>query len=275
MDNAQLKIGFVGGGNMAAAIISGLKRAGHAADLLSVADPDTVRLEKIQAIDAAIHLSETNGPVLESADVVVLAVKPQIIAAVSSEIATSARDNDRLFLSIAAGIRLAALGDMLTPARAIVRAMPNQPALVGAGMTALVATADTTAEQQAAAEYIAAAMGEVAWLTDEAHMDAVTAVSGSGPAYYYLFTEIIAACGEDLGLPAELALKLARQTALGAGLTMGESALALDELRASVTSKGGTTAAALSILGQEEFRAIVERALRAAHDRSIELGRTD
>ena len=275
MTNPQLKIGFIGGGNMAQAIIDGLIRAGHAPQCLCVADPDQTQLERIHAIDPDINVTDENHSMAEEAEILVLAVKPQVMRTVIEELPASARQAPRLFLSIAAGITLKALREWLAPCTSIVRVMPNQPALVGAGMSVLTATDETEQAQREAAQYIAAATGETAWIEDEAMMDAVTAVSGSGPAYFYLFAEIIEQCARELGLPPELASQLARQTTYGAGLVVGESDHALEDLRASVTSKGGTTAAALTVLESSDFRAIVERALRAARDRSIELGKAD
>ena len=272
MNNHDLKIGFIGGGNMARAIIGGLIRSGHAPQCLAVADPDPAQRECIHAIHESLRVAEENNDLADEADILVLAVKPQIMAAVAG--ALTGRETC-LYLSIAAGVTLGSLQNLLDPARAIVRVMPNQPALVGAGMSVLTATPATTGQQKAQAQYIAEAMGEVAWIDDEALMDAVTAVSGSGPAYFYLFMEIIEACARDLGLPAELARRLARQTGLGASLVAAESGLELDQLRASVTSKGGTTAAAINVLEQSGFRAIVARALLAARDRSVELGKAD
>ncbi|RLA27122.1 MAG: pyrroline-5-carboxylate reductase [Gammaproteobacteria bacterium] len=273
MDNGNLKIGFIGGGNMTQAIISGLVRSGHTPQCLLVADPDPAQSERIHSIQADIQVTTDNDATVNDANIVVLAVKPQIMATVIGTLTLPAESGSRVYLSIAAGITLNSLKTLLDPAQAIVRIMPNQPALVGAGMSVLTATPATSKEQKARAFYVAEAMGAAAWLDDEAKMDAVTAVSGSGPAYFYLFMEIIEACGRDMGLPPELASKLVRQTAFGAGRAAVDSALELDTLRSSVTSKGGTTAAAINVLEQPEFRAIVARALLAARDRSIELGK--
>ncbi len=275
MDNNNLHIGFIGGGNMARAIIAGLIRSGHDPQCLTVAEPDPAQRERVHALNAGIHVSDNNNDAAVAADIVVLAVKPQIMPTVVSGLPASTEQSSRIFLSIAAGTTLGSLQTMLDPAQAIVRVMPNQPALVGAGMSVLIATAATSSEQKASAQYVAEAMGDIAWVDDEALMDAVTAVSGSGPAYFYLFMEIIEACARDMGLSPELAHQLVRQTGFGAGRVAAESDLPLDALRASVTSKGGTTAAALNALEQSEFRAIVARALRAARDRSIELGKGD
>jgi len=180
MNNNNLHIGFIGGGNMTRAIIAGLLRSGHAPHCLTVADPDPAQREHVRTIDAGIHVSDDNndavGAAAGAADIVVLAVKPQIMATVVSALTASAEPGSCLYLSIAAGITLDSLQAMLDPARAIVRAMPNQPALVGAGMSVLTATPTTNKEQKASAQYVAEAMGDVAWIDDEALMDAVTAV---------------------------------------------------------------------------------------------------
>ncbi len=274
MANRNLTIGFVGGGHMAHAIICGLIRAGHAAERLCVADPDPQQRERILTAGAQIRITGDNDTAVANADVVVLAVKPQIMGSVIAALATPAAGQSPVFVSIAAGITIDTLQRLLGNGHAIVRIMPNQPALVGAGMSVLVATPATSDAQRNQAQYVAGAAGDTAWIDDEALMDAVTAVSGSGPAYFYLFMEIIEACARDMGLPADLARQLARQTGYGAGRVVAESDLELDALRASVTSKGGTTAAAIGVLENPEFRAIVARALLAARDRSIELGKT-
>lgn len=273
MDNDKLNIGFIGGGNMARAIIAGLVRSGHAPQRLAVSDPDPAQRRHINSIHAGIRVADDNDAMIDAADIVVLAVKPQIMTSVASALADSAGRSTCIYLSIAAGITLSSLQTLLDPAQAIVRAMPNQPGLVGAGMSVLTATPATTGKQKVRAQYVAEAMGCVAWIDDEALMDAVTAVSGSGPAYFYLFMEIIEACARDMGLPSELARRLVRQTGSGAGRVAAESDQELNALRAGVTSKGGTTAAAIDVLEQSEFRAIVARALLAARDRSIELGK--
>jgi len=273
MDNQDLKIGFVGSGNMARAIIGGLIGSGHPPQRLAAADPDSTQRGRVQAIHAGIRVTDNNDVAVDGADVVVLAVKPQIMADVVSALTGSAGQGGRAYLSIAAGITLGRLQSALGTQTAIVRAMPNQPAQIGAGMSVLTATPATDARQKARAQYVAESMGAVAWIDDEALMDAVTAVSGSGPAYFYLFMEMMADCAREMGLPADLADTLVRQTAFGAGRVALESGLELDKLRAGVTSKGGTTAAAIDVLEQSEFRAIVARALLAARDRSTELGK--
>jgi pyrroline-5-carboxylate reductase len=272
MTDSATTIGFIGGGNMAQAIIGGLLSAGHRADRLLVSDPSETSLERIAQLDAAIVTGADNAATLARADCLVLAVKPQLAHDVLKPLADAPRPAEQLAISILAGVRLSSLRTLLTPTRAIVRVMPNQPALVGAGMSVLVASTDTTTRQKQIAEYVAGATGRAEWIDDESLMDAVTAVSGSGPAYFYLLTELIEATARDMGLPAQLAGVLARQTAHGAGRVAVESQLDLEALRASVTSKGGTTAAAITSFEKDGIRDIVGRALHAARDRSVELG---
>jgi pyrroline-5-carboxylate reductase len=272
MTDSQTKIGFIGGGNMARAIIGGLLSAGHRGDRLTVSDPEATSLKRIAELNADIITGTDNATTLANANILVLAVKPQLLETVMRPLADATRPADQLAISIAAGITLDTLCELLAPTLAVVRIMPNQPALVGAGMSVLTATTATTPQQRELAGYVAGATGQAAWIEDERLMDAVTAVSGSGPAYFYLLMELMEAAARDMGLPADLARILTRQTAYGAGRVAVESDLELAALRASVTSKGGTTAAALASFDDDGIRAIVERALGAARDRSIELG---
>lgn len=272
MDNKDLKVGFIGGGNMARAIAGGLLRAGHTPTAIAVAEPSATAREKISALGAGLRVTTANPEVARDADVLVLAVKPQVMPGVIAELAGVTRPAGQLLISIAAGVSLAALSRALGSAPAV-RIMPNQPALIGEGMSALAASTDATAAHRAQALYIAEATGCALWLADESLMDAVTAVSGSGPAYFYLLMEIMEQCAIELGLPPDAARKLVRQTALGAACMAGTSNEDLTALRESVTSPGGTTAAALAVLERAGLSAIVKRALTAARDRGAELGR--
>ncbi|MFQ5635161.1 MAG: pyrroline-5-carboxylate reductase [Gammaproteobacteria bacterium] len=267
MTDLQTRIGFIGGGNMGCAIIGGLLAAGHRADRLRVSDPSEAQRERIQSLDPDIVIGDDNAAVLTDADVLVLAVKPQLIDGVCAPLAGAPRPDGQLVISIAAGITLDTLRERLAPTQAIVRVMPNQPALIGAGMAVLTCTPETSAAQRQRAHYVAEATGRAEWVDDEGLMDAVTAVSGSGPAYFYLLMELIERGAIGMGIPDDLARILARQTAWGAGRVAVESSLELTALRASVTSKGGTTAAALTAFENAGLRDIVERALRAARDR--------
>jgi pyrroline-5-carboxylate reductase len=272
MSTIDFSIGFIGGGNMAAAIVRGLVAAGVAPRQISVTDPQPAARERIHAIGDGIAAGTDNATVAASADVLVLAVKPQALADVCATLAP-ARKPGQLVVSIAAGVRLASLAAWLGADTPLVRAMPNQPALVGAGITALVAPASVTPADRARAAAVLEAAGPVVWLDDESLMDAVTAVSGSGPAYFYLLTELLAAAGQAVGLPPALAATLARQTAFGAGRTLAETDQEAAALRAAVTSPGGTTAAALAEFERAGLAAIVTRAVTAARDRGVELGR--
>jgi pyrroline-5-carboxylate reductase len=264
-------VGFIGGGNMAAAIVRGLVAAGVSPGRLAVADPAAAARDNISAIAAGIAAGNDNAAVAAAADVLVLAVKPQVMAATCAGLGP--RPPGQLVVSVAAGVRLASLATWLGSGTALVRAMPNQPALIGAGITALVATPAVSVRDRGRAAAILGAAGATVWLDDESLMDAVTAVSGSGPAYFYLLTELLEAAGRELGLPAALAASLARQTALGAGRTLVETGQEPAALRATVTSPGGTTAAAIGAFQQGDLAAIVTRAVRAARDRGVELGR--
>jgi pyrroline-5-carboxylate reductase len=272
MNNQDIQIGFIGGGNMSRAIISGLLDAGHDPDCLYVSDPAILQRERIQQLHADLHVTDDNVATLEAAAVIVLAVKPQFMAAATAEMRSARKRPNQLIMSIAAGVTLNTLQVLLDPAPAVVRIMPNQPAMSGAAMSVLIATTSTSSGHRELAQYVAEAMGRAVWIDDEDMMDAVTAISGSGPAYFYLLGEIIEAGAIEMGLPQDLARILTRQTAFGAGKTAIESELDLAELRGSVTSKGGTTAAAMAVLERAGFRDIVREALTAARDRSVELG---
>lgn len=272
MTTAQTRIGFIGGGNMAYAIVGGLLQAGHSAACVHVSDPSEAQLQRFEELNPGIVTGGDNAETLAAAEVLVLAVKPQLLEDVLRPLSDADRPDGQLVISIAAGVTLDSLLNLLAPARSIVRVMPNQPALVGAGMSVLTATSETNREQRDLAQYVAEATGRAEWIDDEGLMDAVTAVSGSGPAYFYLLMELMEASALEMGLSPQHAAVLARQTAFGAGRVAVESDLGLAELRESVTSKGGTTAAALASFEQAGIRDIVDRALRAARERSIELG---
>jgi pyrroline-5-carboxylate reductase len=205
-------------------------------------------------------------------DVLVLAVKPQVMPEVLGGVAPLAASST-VVLSVAAGVRLAKLEAAFADRQPIVRAMPNTPAQVGMGMTVLVANRHVGEGQQRLVDGLLGAVGKVAWVDDEAQLDAVTAVSGSGPAYVFLLAECLAEAGRQAGLPADLADLLSRQTVAGAGALLAESPLAPAELRNNVTSPQGTTAAALSVLmAKEGLQPLLSRAVEAARRRSVELG---
>jgi pyrroline-5-carboxylate reductase len=272
MTERNTRIGFIGAGNMGFAMISGLLNAGHAPGSLYVSDPDSSRRKRVQGLHKELNVSDDNALIIEASIAVVLAVKPQILAVAMEGLDSVPRPDNQIIISVAAGVTLDALRGLLHPPPTVIRIMPNQPAMVGAAMSVLVAPNGTDDRYRQLAQYVAESVGRAVWINDEQMIDAITAISGSGPAYFYLLAEIIEACAEEMGLSTELATILMRQTLYGAGKTAVESEHSLAELRQSVTSKGGTTAAALDVLERAGIRDIVDAALVAARERSIELG---
>lgn len=260
---------FIGGGNMGRALVGGLLAAGHPAARIRVADSsDTCR--EACAERYGVMVTADNTAAAHDADVIVLAVKPQQLREVTLALAPAIR-SDALVLSIAAGIPLGHLEAWLGADRAIVRAMPNTPAQIGAGAAGLCANAAVTAAQRELAARLLGAVGVAVWLDDESLMDAVTALSGSGPAYVFLLLELLAAAGAELGLPAPLAAELAQATVEGAARLARESGTEPAELRRQVTSPGGTTERALASFAVDDLGGVVLRALTAARDRGREL----
>ncbi|MGV3593503.1 MAG: pyrroline-5-carboxylate reductase [Gammaproteobacteria bacterium] len=262
-------IGFIGAGNMAGALIEGLLANGVAPERLWASDTDAAKLAALAA--RGIHTSQVNAELVSACDVLVLAVKPQVMAAVVSELGAVLAGKSCLLVSIAAGIQLASLQQWTSPQQAIVRCMPNTPALVLAGATGAVANAQVSERQKAVANALLQAVGIVCWLDSEEQIDAVTAVSGSGPAYFFLMIEAMQAAGTRLGLPADIAKALTLQTAFGAAKLALNSDVDAAELRRRVTSPNGTTEAAIRQFESDSFRDIVERALGKAAARSREL----
>jgi len=265
-----MRIAFIGGGHMTTALVGGLLRHGTAVDSLRVADPVPSQLERL-AYEFGVRGSTDNREVVADADLLVLAVKPQDMAQAARDIASEITGRRRLVVSVAAGIRLADLARWLGDGVPMVRAMPNRPALIGAGITALYAGAGINADDRGAVERLMSAAGETVWLDQESQMDAATAISGSGPAYFFLLIEALEAAGMAIGLPHETSRRLAAATARGAGRMAAESGLEPATLREQVTSKGGTTAAALEVMEVGGLRGIVKSAVEAAARRSVEL----
>jgi len=263
-------IAIIGAGNMGTSLIGGLIASGHPRDHLIAADPSKDKLTYL-ANTFQIQTTNHNLVAIEQADIVVLAVKPQHIESLIKEIAESVQHKNPLIITIAAGIRIANIENWLGHSLAIVRAMPNTPALIGAGAAALFANAEVTSEQRNAAESILRAVGITVWVDDEALMDTVTALSGSGPAYFFLIMEILQESAEALGLPTDMAKLLTLQTALGASRMAIESGQPVSELRKQVTSPGGTTEKAINTLENQNLRGIFQAALQAAKSRSEEL----
>jgi pyrroline-5-carboxylate reductase len=273
MNHHDINIGLIGGGNMARALVRGLLRGGHPAQRISIAEPDAAQRQLVAAIDPALLMDANNTPVAQNAAILVLAVKPQVLPEVAMALAGQRRPAGQLVMSVAAGVTLGSLAGWLGVTTPLVRVMPNQPATIGAGVSALAASAAVDASGREMAGYVAGTTGRALWLPDEALMDAVTAVSGSGPAYFYLLMEHMERTAADLGLPADLAAALVRETALGAARVVIETKVEPGSLRATVTSPGGTTAAALRVFEQADLAGIVQQALTAARDRSAELGK--
>lgn len=273
-NHAGASIGFIGGGNMAQAIIHGLLDAGHPAAKIHVADPALDMQEIIAEMNAAITLTTDNTVLAKSCDVLVLAVKPQIMATVARPLSQTEKPANQIVVSVAAGVTLETMCSWFGADTALVRVMPNQPALVGEGMSGLCANLNVSDTGKELATYVMQAVGKVLWFKDEQLIDAVTAISGSGPAYFYLVMEIMQQVAEEFGFDPATARTLCTQTALGAGRVATRSDENLTILRERVTSPGGTTAAALQILEASGIRDMFRAALQAARDRSVELGQS-
>jgi pyrroline-5-carboxylate reductase len=263
-----MKIAFVGGGNMANALVGGLIARGFDRASISVLEVSPAARERIARHGVRVSTAPDAG--IGEADTLVLAVKPQDLRASLASLAS--RVKGKLVVSIAAGIRVEALSRWLGGHRRIVRCMPNTPALVGAGITGLYAPAEVGNEDREKAETILRAVGDVVWLGEERLIDPVTAVSASGPAYVFWFIEQLAAFAEASGIPREEALRLAKHCVFGAGKLALESEVPPAELRRGVTSKGGTTEAALNVFAEEKLAERFARALDAATRRGAELG---
>mgnify|MGYP001317751983 CR=1 FL=1 len=265
-----MKITFLGGGNMANALIAGLLRQGQAVADILVIEPDAHARERLAATYGISCLAGPE-PRAWAADIIVLAVKPQQMQAAVQPLAASL--TRQIVVSIAAGLSLAVLSRWLGGYRRIVRCMPNTPSMIGAGVTGLCALPEVAAEERQAAERVMQAAGSTLWLDDEVRMDALTAVSGSGPAYVFLFIEAMQQAACELGLTTLQARQLALETVLGATRLAEQSAESPTLLRERVTSKGGTTEAALRVMTDQGVREGIVAGIHAACQRSAELGR--
>ncbi len=263
-------IAFIGGGNMARSLIGGLVGRGHAPDRIAVSEPLASTREAL-ARDFGIRPEASSERAAVGAAVVVLAVKPLVMREACAEIAPIVAASRPLLLSIAAGIRVAQIEAWTDRAAAVVRAMPNTPALIGAGIAGLYANANATPAQREQAQSVLTTTGEVVWIADEGLMDVVTAVSGSGPAYFFLLMEALEQAAVAQGLPADTARALVLQTALGAARMASEAGEAPAALRERVTSPGGTTQAALEMLEGGGLRRLVAEAIARATRRGQEL----
>lgn len=266
------EIAFIGAGNMAASIIGGLIASGHPASAIRAADPHPPSLEKLAA-SAPVNLFDNNAQAASEADVIIMAVKPQAMADAVESISEAVRRNAAVVISIAAGVTIATIQSRLGGAAAVVRCMPNTPALLGAGASALYASREVNDSQRAHAEAILSAVGVCCWVDEEQALDAITALSGSGPAYFFYFMEAMIEKACALGLDRKTARLMTQQTALGAARMAQENALELAELRRRVTSPGGTTERALQSFEQDDLPGAVDRAMQAAAQRAAEMAR--
>jgi pyrroline-5-carboxylate reductase len=266
----KLKISFIGAGNMATSLIGGLLADGRAPATIHVTDVDSERLNTLQQ-RFNINVCDSNSAAAEAADILVLAVKPQVLKTVAEDMRASVQQRQPLVISIAAGVREQSINRWLGGNLAVVRVMPNTPALIQTGASVLYANDKVTPAQRNAAETILRAVGITLWLDDETKMDAVTALSGSGPAYFFLFMEAMEAAGRELGLDADTARLLTLQTAFGATKMALESSEECATLRERVTSPGGTTEQALGIFEKGNLRQLIKEAVSAAAQRSQEL----
>jgi len=266
-------LAIIGAGNMGASLLGGLIANQFPGERIWITDSDPEKLRTLKQ-QFNVHTTDNNEEAANAADIVILALKPQIMREATRKLATVSQAKKSLIISIAAGIREEDLQDWLGGNVAIVRCMPNTPALIRAGATALYANHFVTAKQRDLAESILRAVGTAIWLDNEKHMDAVTALSGSGPAYFFLMIEALQAAGEKLGLASETARLLTLQTALGAARMALESNESAAELRRRVTSPGGTTEAALRVLEKANITELFFNALKTAKERSEELADT-
>ena len=266
----NVNICFIGCGNMGRSLIGGILANGHPGDLICAADPSQEQRDKARDLFGITTYTD-NHQALADTDVIVLAVKPQKMAATVSDLAAALTAQQSLIISIAAGIRLSAISGWLGQELPIIRAMPNTPALIQAGATALFANDQVTQTQRETAETIMRSVGTVVWVDHESLLDTVTALSGSGPAYFFLLMEIMEKAAIDMGLQPEQARLLTLETALGAAKMAMESDQDAGILRKQVTSPGGTTEAALAALEQGGIEELFRHALKAAQQRSVEL----
>ncbi|HJT60521.1 MAG TPA: pyrroline-5-carboxylate reductase [Burkholderiales bacterium] len=262
-----MRIAFLGGGNMAAALIGGLLAKGIDTRSISVVEVSPAARERLGA-RFPVHIATAPDAAMQSSEVIVLAVKPQDAKSALASITVQ----QQLVISIAAGLTLKTLSRWLGGHRKLVRCMPNTPALIGAGIAALYALPEVSDGEKKKAETILRAAGEAVWVAEERLLDPVTAVSGNGPAYVFWMMEQLAAAGEKLGLQKEVAHKLALHTILGAAKLAASSSESPATLRKNVTSKGGTTEAALKVFDDEKLAERLLRAIEAGSRRATEMG---
>ncbi|GAC21361.1 pyrroline-5-carboxylate reductase [Paraglaciecola arctica] len=265
------KIAFIGAGNMTRSIVSGLVNNAYPAHLITASNPSIGKLTALQA-DFAINVTQDNKEAVDAADVIVLAVKPQFMEKVCQDLAQVQNLNDKLFVSIAAGITTPRLQKMLGGTYSIIRTMPNTPSALGKGMTGLFADINIDKNDRQYAADLMSQVGEIAWVEKESMIDGVTAAAGSSPAYFYLFLEAMQKEAEQQGFDHATARLMVQQAMLGAAeMVCHNPHLELSELRTQVTSKGGTTAQAIESLQQQGLEQVIANAMQAAVKRAEEM----
>ncbi|MBR9805057.1 pyrroline-5-carboxylate reductase [bacterium] len=273
MQNNVKTIAFIGAGNMAQSLIGGLLAEGYPADAIIASDPSDLGRTQVRAL-GELRVTDDNIAAVQSADVVILAVKPQVMSEVLAPIAATLVERSPLLISIAAGISCDAIQRWLGDASlSIVRCMPNTPALMRVGASGLYASKAVNEAQRELAEQLLRAVGVCCWIDSEEAIDAVTAISGSGPAYFFLFIELMQNIAIDMGLSPDTARDLSLQTAFGAATMALNSEVEVAELRRRVTSPNGTTEAAIQTFIEGDIQQLFERALGAAKERSISLAK--
>ncbi|TDR18472.1 pyrroline-5-carboxylate reductase [Marinicella litoralis] len=268
----DIRIRFVGAGNMAASLMGGLINKGMTASQMTASDPGQNQRDYIERQFQILTFGDNNAH-FGMPDIVIIAVKPQIMKQVLQDVASSIRRTHPLVISVAAGITTDQMAQWLGLDLPIVRAMPNTPALIGQGAIGMFANQLVTKEQLLMTEQVMDAVGTSIWVTEEGNIDAVTALSGSGPAYFFMFMQYLQQAGQKLGLSETNAALLAKKTAIGSALLAERSPESLQQLKDRVTSPNGTTAAALESFTENNIEQVIEQALNAANDRSIALSK--
>ncbi len=268
----DIRIRFVGAGNMAASLIGGLINKGITASQITASDPGQNQRDYIEKQFQILTYGDNNAH-FGMPDIVVIAVKPQIMKQVLANVSESIVRNKPLVISVAAGITTQQISHWLNADLPVVRTMPNTPALIGQGAIGMYANQAVNAEQLQMTEQVMDAVGTSIWVNEESQIDAVTALSGSGPAYFYMFMEYLQQAAENLGLDEADAALLTKKTAIGAALLAERSPESLNQLKDRVTSPNGTTAAALDSFSKDNIKQVIEHAIQAANDRSITLSK--
>lgn len=268
---SDYKVGFIGGGNMARALAGGLVSSGYPPANLMIADPDDARRKALEIELPGITITDDNNTVAAAVECLVLAVKPQLMREVCRGLAATVQVSKPLIISVAAGTHSRDIDDWLGAALPVVRVMPNQPALLLEGASGMYANELTTSEQRARASEILSAVGSVVRVPDEDSIDAVTAISGTGPAYFYFLIDMLIQSAEDFGLDHQAAHKLVMDTAKGSAMLAAVSGETMQAMIEHVRSPGGTTAAAFEVFDDRRVRAIFAEAFTAARDRAVAL----